>query len=158
EGRQAIAQEGMDVRTCWRAQEPGEATFDVGGVLLARPFKVVRSGPVRLFVNGMAAPRRCCRGELRMTLTERVTWPGHRCCFLRVNTEHHSMALYAKALRAMLGLHEGTSLMAFGLQVASYRQLRDALPFRERAGVRIRKLPPELFPGIDYSAFAIDPD
>jgi hypothetical protein len=25
-------------------------------------------------------------------------------------------------------------------------------------GVTLKKLPPELFPGIDYSAFAIDPD
>jgi hypothetical protein len=48
--------------------------------------------------------------------------------------------------------------MSFGLQVASYRQLRDAVAFLERAGVRVRRLPPELSPGIDYSAFAIDPD
>src|SRR5213076_2746747 len=45
-----------------------------------------------------------------------------------------------------------------GVQLANYRQLRDSIPFLERAGVRIRHLPPELFPGIDYSAFAVDPD
>jgi hypothetical protein len=48
--------------------------------------------------------------------------------------------------------------MSFGLQLANYRQLRDAIPFLQRAGVRIRYLPPELSPGIDYSLLAIDPD
>jgi catechol 2,3-dioxygenase-like lactoylglutathione lyase family enzyme len=155
--RQALA-EGLDVRTGVRAEEPGEETFDVGGVLLARPFKVVRIGPVRLFVSDIDAALRFYRDELGMALTEEVVWQGHRCLFLRVNTEHHSVALYPKAVRAALGLSESTSLMSFGLQLASYRQLRDTLPFLERAGVRTRRLPPELFPGIDYSALAFDPD
>ena len=30
--------------------------------------------------------------------------------------------------------------------------------FLEGRGTEIKYLPPELFPGIDYSAFAIDPD
>jgi catechol 2,3-dioxygenase-like lactoylglutathione lyase family enzyme len=98
------------------------------------------------------------RDELGFALTEEVLYHGHRCLFLRVNTEHHSMALYPRALRAQLGLPESTSLLAFGLQVGSYRQLREAIGFLERAGVSVRRLPPELSPGIDYSAFAVDPD
>jgi catechol 2,3-dioxygenase-like lactoylglutathione lyase family enzyme len=156
--RDALEKENLDVRTGWRAHEPGEESFDVGGVLLARPFKVVRIGPVRLFVADMEAALRFYRDELGFALTEEVTWQGHRCLFLRVNTEHHSVALYPRALRPALGLNEASSLMSFGLQVASYRQLRDALAFLERAGARVRRLPPELFPGIDYSALALDPD
>jgi catechol 2,3-dioxygenase-like lactoylglutathione lyase family enzyme len=149
--------EGLDVRSGWRAEEAAE-TFDVGGILMARPFKIARIGPIRLFVRDLDAALRFYRDELGFTLTEEATWQGHRCLFLRVNTEHHSLALYPRALRAELDLSESTSLMSFGLQLANYRQLRDALPFLQRAGVRIRHLPPELSPGIDYSAFAIDPD
>jgi catechol 2,3-dioxygenase-like lactoylglutathione lyase family enzyme len=149
--------QGLDVRTGCRAEEADE-TFDVGGILMARPFKVVRIGPIRLFVRDMDVALRFYRDELGFTLTEEVTYQGHRCVFLRVNTEHHSIALYPRALRSALGLNEGTSLMSFGLQVANYRQLRDAVAFLERAGVRVRRLPPELSPGIDYSAIAIDPD
>ena len=50
------------------------------------------------------------------------------------------------------------SLLSFGMQLADYRQLRDAVAFLKENGVTLRYLPPELFPGIDYSAFAIDPD
>jgi hypothetical protein len=42
--------------------------------------------------------------------------------------------------------------------VANYRQLRNAVTFLREHGVTVRDLPPELSPGIDYSAFAIDPD
>ena len=96
--------------------------------------------------------------ELGFTLTEETSYQGHRCLFLRVNTEHHSLALYPRALRSELDLAESTSLMSFGLQLANYRQLRDAIAYLQRAGVRIRHLPSELSPGIDYSFFAIDPD
>ena len=48
--------------------------------------------------------------------------------------------------------------MLFGFQVANYRQLKAAIRFLEDNGVEIKYLPPELSPGIDYSAFAIDPD
>jgi catechol 2,3-dioxygenase-like lactoylglutathione lyase family enzyme len=149
--------EGLDVRTGWRAEE-GEETFDVGGILMARPFKVTRIGPIRLFVQDLDVALRFYRDELGFALTEETSYEGHRCLFLRVNTEHHSIALYPRALRARLDLNEGTSLMSFGLQVATYRQLRDAVAFLQRAGVRVRYLPPELSPGIDYSAFVLDPD
>ena len=46
--------------------------------------------------------------------------------------------------------------MSFGIQVGTYRQLKDAVAFLKTNGVKIRHLPPELSPGIDYSALAID--
>ena len=42
--------------------------------------------------------------------------------------------------------------------IANYRQLRDAVAFLRERGVTVRELPPELSPGIDYSALAIDPE
>jgi catechol 2,3-dioxygenase-like lactoylglutathione lyase family enzyme len=150
---------GVDMQTGTTAVEAGgEERFDVGGVLLARPFKVVKVGPVRLFVEDVERALRFYRDDLGLTLTEEITWRGHRCVFLRANTEHHSLALYPIALRAELELSPNTTLMSFGVQLGSYQQLKDAVSFIERAGVTIKRLPAELFPGIDYCAFAIDPD
>jgi len=150
--------EGIPIEKGLRATEIGNETYDVGGILLARPFKIVRHGPVRLFVRDMDAMVAFYRDDLGLTVTEEVAYKGHRCVFLRANTEHHSMALYPIALRETLGLNPASSLMSFGVQVGSYRQLCDAVSFLSKNGVTVKKLPPELSPGIDYSAFAIDPD
>jgi catechol 2,3-dioxygenase-like lactoylglutathione lyase family enzyme len=149
---------GVDPRTGWQQAEPLEEKYDVGGVLLGRPFKIVRIGPVRIFVNDVETSLAFYRDQLGLMVTEEVTWHAHRCVFLRANTEHHSLALYPIALRAELGLSAHTTLFSFGMQVGDYGQLRDAVSFLKDAGIAIKHLPPELFPGIDYCAFAIDPD
>ncbi len=149
---------GVDVFSGFRHESTLEAKYDVGGIRLERPFKVVRIGPLRVFVDDMAAMESYYRQRMGLGLTEEVTWNGHRCVFLRANTDHHTLALYPTALRDELGLSGHTTCMSFGLQVADYRQLKDAIGFLEDNGVEIKYLPPELSPGIDYSAFAIDPD
>ena len=150
--------QGIPIEKGLRASEPGDEKYNVGGILLARPFKIVRHGPVRLFADDMAAMVSFYRDDLGLTITEEVEYRGHRCVFLRANTEHHSLALYPVALREHLELISHTTLMSFGVQVGSYNQLRDAVDFLRREGVKVRMLPPELSPGIDYSAFAIDAD
>jgi catechol 2,3-dioxygenase-like lactoylglutathione lyase family enzyme len=150
--------EGIPIEKGLRQSEPAAEKYDVGGILLARPFKIVRHGPVRLFASDMEAMLSFYRDELGLTVTEEIDYRGHRCVFLRANTEHHSMAIYPVALREELELRADTTLMSFGVQLGSYRQLRDAIDFLRAAGVKVRMLAPELFPGIDYSALAIDPD
>ena len=153
----AATEAGVDPATGTFGTELLEEKYPVDGVLLARPFKIVRVGPVRLFVDDVARETAFYTDTIGLTLTERVTYRGHQCVFFRANTEHHSIALYPKALRAELGLTETTTLMAFGLQVANYRQLRDALNFFRERGDVTRFLPAELTPGIDYSFLVIDP-
>jgi catechol 2,3-dioxygenase-like lactoylglutathione lyase family enzyme len=150
--------EGMDLEAGNRHVEKGPFKYDVGGVMLARPFKVIKIGPVRLFVRDMEKCLEFYTHTLGMRVTEEIEYEGHRCVFLRVNTEHHSLALYPVALREKLGLSPHTSCMSFGNQVGDYQQLRDAIDFLKANGVTIKYLPPELYPGIDYSAFAVDPD
>jgi catechol 2,3-dioxygenase-like lactoylglutathione lyase family enzyme len=150
--------EGMDLEGGYRHVEKGPFKYDVGGVLLARPFKVIKIGPVRLFVRDMEKCLEFYTKILGLRITEEIDWEGHRCVFLRCNTEHHSLALYPVELRAKLGLSPHTSCMSFGNQVGDYQQLRNAVDFLKANGVTIKYLPPELFPGIDYSAFAVDPD
>jgi catechol 2,3-dioxygenase-like lactoylglutathione lyase family enzyme len=149
---------GIDLESGYRYGIEGEAKYDVGGILLQRPFKVVRIGPVRLFVRDMEAALHFYRDRLGLTVSEETRWKGHRCVFLRCNTEHHSLALYPFALRSELGGGFKSTCLSFGVQVAEYSQLKDAVSFLKQRGVEIKYLPPELSPGIDYSAYALDPD
>jgi catechol 2,3-dioxygenase-like lactoylglutathione lyase family enzyme len=150
--------EGVDLTSGYRKEPTGEPRYDVGGVLLKRPFKAIKIGPVRLFTDDVDADLAYYRDRLGLMVTEEVEWRGYRCAFLRVNTEHHSLALYPSALQGELGLSPHTRCLSFGLQLAEYRQLRDAIGFLESSGVTVKYLPPELFPGVGYTAFAIDPD
>jgi len=47
--------------------------------------------------------------------------------------------------------------MGFGVQVATYRQLRDAVTFLKEHGATFLDVPAELTPGIDYSFWLRDP-
>jgi len=48
-------------------------------------------------------------------------------------------------------------VMSFGVQVATYRQLRAAIDFLKERGGKFIEIPPALTPGIDYSACVLDP-
>ena len=134
--------------------------YNVDGLLLPQPFKIPRVGPVKLFVDDYDKLKRWHTQVLGFTLTEEVEWQGERCAFLRCNNEHHSLGIFPKSWRKKLGLSETTSSMSFGLQLANYRQLKDAVKFLRDNGVRVETdiIPPELHPGIDYAAYAFDPD
>jgi hypothetical protein len=91
--------------------------------------------------------------------SEEAVYRGARCVFLRCGAEHHSLGLFPKELRRTLGLNERSTCMSFGVELGSYAQLRQAVAFLKSHGVRfVDAIPPELYPGIDYSAFALDPD
>ena len=134
--------------------------YNVDGVLLPQPFKITRVGPVKLFVDDYEKLKRWHTEVLGFTLTEEVLWQGERCAFLRCNNEHHSLGIFPKSWRKKLGLSETTSNLSFGLQLANYRQLQDAVKFLRGHGVRVETdiIPPALHPGIDYAAYAFDPD
>lgn len=144
--------------TSGSAVRDGEARYDVEGVLLPRPFKIAKIGGIGLFVKDVDAATAFYRTVLGFDLTEEVVWEGFRCTFLRANTEHHSVALYPVELRARLGLRADTTTFAVSLQLASYRQLRNARAFFAERGVPVVAIPPELHPGIDYAFHVRDPD
>ena len=155
----AAVQKGEDVATgsALRDALPG-ADYDVEGILLPRPFKIVKVGPVSLFADDVDATVRCYTHHLGLTISEETVWDGHRCVFLRCNTEHHTIAIYPLALRAVLGLRADSTTFAVGFQVGSYRQLCGARAFLAQRGATFVDLPAELHPGIDYAFHVLDPD
>jgi catechol 2,3-dioxygenase-like lactoylglutathione lyase family enzyme len=157
EVREAL-EKGVDISSGYRGADPLPARYKVGGVVLPRPFKIVRIGPVRLFVKDMAKAERFYTHTLGLVRSEEIAYKGHRCVFLRCNTEHHTVALYPIALRAELGLSTHTNCMSFGLQLSTYRQLKDARAWLAERGAQPFELPRELTPGVDYSFYVRDPD
>jgi catechol 2,3-dioxygenase-like lactoylglutathione lyase family enzyme len=152
------AERGVDVASGYRHRETLPFAHDVDGIMMPRPFKITGIGPVRLLTRDMAASLAFYRDRMGLRVTEEIAWHGHRCVFLRANTEHHSLALYPEAVGEALSLPHNSLCFSFGVRVNDYRQLRHAIDFLKENGVEIRYLPPELFPGMDYTAFAVDPD
>jgi len=152
-------QKTIDITSGYRPTEDLPNTYNVGGVLLPRPFKVTRIGPVGLFVQDIGRAEAFYTEMLGFVKTEEVNFQGRRCVFLRNGTEHHSMGLFPKELRQELGLSAHTSCMTFGVEVGSYAQLRNAVQFFQEKGAKlVEGIPPELHPGIDYAAHVQDPD
>lgn len=152
-------QKSIEVFSGYRPKEDLPNTYNVGGVLLPRPFKVTRIGPVGLFVQDVGRSEEFYVGMLGFVRTEEVTFKGKRCVFLRNGTEHHSLGLFPRELRPELGLSAHTTCMTFGVEVGSYEQLRRAVRFLREKGMRfVESIPPELYPGIDYAAHVLDPD
>jgi catechol-2,3-dioxygenase len=136
---------------------PGK-DYDVDGILLPRPFKIIKGGPISLFTADIDAAARFYAHEMGLRISEEIVWNGVRCVFLRANTEHHTIALYPIELREQLGLRPDSTTFSIGIQVGSYRQLCDARTFLAKRGRRFIELPAELHPGIDYAFHVLDPD
>jgi catechol-2,3-dioxygenase len=150
---------GVDLTSGFRPAEELPYDYCVGGVMLQRPFKITKIGPVNLFVADLDASERFYCALIGLTKTEEVHYRGHRCSFLRCGADHHCLGLFSLSLRAQLGLNATTTLMSMGVQVASYRQLRDAIRFlKDRELQFIDTIPSELHAGIEVAAHAIGPD
>jgi catechol 2,3-dioxygenase-like lactoylglutathione lyase family enzyme len=154
----AIA-DGVDLNSGYRYDEDHlDFKYNVQGIKMPRPFKVVKMGPVGLFVKDIAASLDFYQGKLGFLPTEEVTAHGKRIHYLRNNTEHHSLILAPIELREKLGFSDHTSLMSYGLQMANYQQLRDAVKMFTDKGYRTMELPQELTPGMDHNIMLFDPD
>ena len=148
---------GVDITTGYRPQ-PEESAHDVGGVLLPRPFKVTKLGPVGLFVTDLSRSLDFYTRLLGFEVTETVEVEGHEAVFLRHGGDHHSLTLYPRELRSVLGLSEHTVVASLGMEVGTYRQLRDAVSYLSAHGSKLIDLPASFSTGIDYAAHLQDPD
>lgn len=151
-------QKGIDIYSGFRDESNLPSTYEVEGVMLPRPFAITKIGPVDLFVKEMEASLEFYINRLGFKVTEEEEYRGHRLVFLRHGAEHHSLALFPKALREELGCNSHTTLASFGIEVGSYSQLRNAVGFLKEKGIAFKEMPGELHPGIDYTAYAQDPE
>lgn len=72
-------QKGIPITSGHRPKEDLPNTYNVGGILLPRPFKVTRIGPVGLFVTDMDRAEAFYTELLGFVKTEDVRFKGRRC-------------------------------------------------------------------------------
>jgi len=150
--------DGANILDGYRDPEEGPFSYDVGGVLLARPFRVTAIGPLGLFVNDVDAELRFYTEAMGFTLSERASCLGEPVHYLRASGEHHSLALYPMALKDRLGMNAPSTCAVLGFQVGSYQQLRDAVAFLKSEGLPLFEVPGDFHNGIDYAAHFLDPE
>src|SRR5438132_5766274 len=107
-------QKGVGIFSGHRPDAPKGETYDVEGVLLPRPFKITKIGPVSLFVDDVERAEAFYTQHLGFVKSEEAVYRGARCVFLRCGAEHHRVGLFPKELRRTLGLSEHTTCMSFG--------------------------------------------
>jgi catechol 2,3-dioxygenase-like lactoylglutathione lyase family enzyme len=150
--------DGIDVFAGHRDPDVSAGTHDVGGVLLQRPFRVTRIGPIGLFVRDLSKAMAFYTRTMGFTLTEEVVISGHRAVFLRAGQEHQSLALYPSELKRDMGIEVNSTCAVLGFQIANYRQLKDAVAFLKERQVPVFEAPQSFSTGIDYAAHFLDPD
>ncbi|MCU1682587.1 MAG: hypothetical protein JWQ81_3326 [Amycolatopsis sp.] len=157
---QDAADKGIDIDSGWTPSETHlKEIHDVGGVLLPRPFKVTKLGPISMFTDRMEDMLTFYTELLGFQVVEETEHLGKRIVYLRSGTEHHTFVLADKALRSLLGLSEHTSCLSMGMEVGSYSQLRAAVAHLvEHGHTLLDTIPAELHLGIDYAAHLVDPD
>lgn len=151
-------QADVDLGSGYQRDRGAERPFDVDGVMMERPFKIVGIGPVSLFVSDLVGAERFYTQVLGFEVRRRVGWNGHDGLLLSCGTDHHLLALYEGGLRDDLGMPARCDSMALGFRLANYRQLRAAVAHMVARGAEEVSVPPELIPGFDYVTHLRDPD
>lgn len=148
---------GVDITSGYRSDIDRETPYDVGGILMPRPFRITGHGPLGLYVRDTAESARFYTEVLGFKITETIRYSGHECIFLRCGMEHYSLALAPIALRQELGGNLATTVMSMGIQVGNYRQLKAASAYLVEGGWSIKEdFPPALHPGTDYAKHFVD--
>ena len=139
---------GVDLVAGHRIHEQWPLDHDVGGVLLARPFKINKIGPVRLWVKDIEREVDCYTRLFGLRITEEVAWQG---AALRIPARQHRApfagAVSASSARQDRACRTRAPCLSIGLRVGSYQQLRDCVAFLKARGVEIRSSPARVAPG-----------
>ena len=95
---------GIDIFSGHRPAAPnGGAKYDVDGVLLERPFKITKIGPVRLFVDDVDQAEAFYTRHLGLVKSEETHYRGARCVFLRCGAEHHLAGALSEGIARRAG-------------------------------------------------------
>lgn len=150
----------IDIDSGWQPKEAHlEETHNVEGILLPRPFKVTKLGPVSMFTDKLEEMTEFYVDVMGFAVSERAEVNGADIVYLRHGTEHHSLVLVEKSIREMFQLSDHSSNFAMGMEVGTYRQLVEAREFLTEQGYTERAdLPAELHLGMDYVTYFEDPD
>ena len=142
-------------------------TYNVGGVMLPRPFQIRKLSHVSIYYKDFDQSMRFYASLLgfrpsdiygsRMSkyhpgLDRLGSWLR---CFLSNNTDHHTLVLAPAALRTKDS--QETTLQQFSWELGSFEEIRNASEYVAKHQVRIDFVGKRM-PGGNYNLYVLDPD
>ena len=146
--------------------------FNVGGVVLDRPFKIRRLGHFGFNMTNMEEGRHFYVDLLgfkvsdvmdyskRAKSPEQVAGLGDpNGYFTRYGTDHHSMVLFPKRVRDALGRAEapGVTVNQITWQVGSMSEVSNAIKWFDANGIKQQRSGRDM-PGSNWHTYLLDPD
>jgi catechol 2,3-dioxygenase-like lactoylglutathione lyase family enzyme len=137
--------------------------YNVGGVALARPFKMGRLGHVGTFQADLEAARRFYVGELGFRLTDELTGgPDSPLLgfFTTHGTDHHTMVCINAAL-ALAGdaaaYQGGLTINQISFQVGTLQEVMQGHAYFQQLGLKVWRVGRDA-PGSNWAVYTLDPD
>ena len=149
-----------------------KARYDVGGVLLDRPFKIRRLGHFGFNLTNMEEGVPFYTDLLGFRISDvmdysrRATNPEQLAglgdangYFTRYGGDHHAMVLFPKRVRDALGRSEkpGVTINQITWQVGSLREVGGAIRWLQEKNIRIQRSGRDM-PGSNWHTYLFDPD
>jgi len=135
--------------------------YDVGGVLLPRPFKPRRLGHFALWQSDLDMMRRLYVDVLGFRHTDTVVRDGQPVAvFTSHGTDHHSLAaIHAATAEGVRKTHyeNGVLVNQISFQVGSLEEVVHAHEYFGERQVYISRLGRD-FPGSNWALYVLDPD
>lgn len=137
--------------------------YDVGGVLMDRPFEIDRLGHLGLYCEDIDAAGAFYRKHLGLRHTDVLDGdaqhPGPKGYFYSHNTDHHSMAMITAALARSRGplFDRGITINQLSFQVGTLQEVVEGCEMLREHGVSISRVGRDR-PGSNWAAYFQDPD
>ena len=135
--------------------------YDVGGVLLARPFKARRLGHFALWQTDLEMARRLYVDVLGFRHTDTVERDGNPVAvFTSHGADHHSLAaIHASTAEGVRKAHyeNGVVVNQISFQVGTLEEVANAYEYFAQRQVTISRLGRD-FPGSNWALYVLDPD
>ena len=149
-------------------------SFDVGGVMLDRPFKIRRLGHFGFYANDMAASLKFYRDLLGFQITDVLDFAGRandpkdlegkgdtNGYFMRYGTDHHAFVLFPYRVRKAIDYNDtmadGATMNQITWQVGSLEEVRHATDWFSEMGVQYGRTGRDL-PGSNWHVYPVDPE
>jgi catechol 2,3-dioxygenase-like lactoylglutathione lyase family enzyme len=147
--------------------------FNVGGVLLPRPFKIRRLGHFGFNLSQLTEGVRFYTDLLGFRITDEMDLskiqgvppalarlPDPRVVFTSHGSDHHALLLAPKALGSMMGDDAESSDITVNQitwQVGTLEEVVNAYQFLKERGIKIRRVGRDM-PGSNWHVYFCDPD
>jgi catechol 2,3-dioxygenase-like lactoylglutathione lyase family enzyme len=136
-----------------------QPSYDVGGVLLERPFKIRRLGHFGFNFTNVEQALHFYTDLLGFAVSDEINFgPNATGYFTRYGTDHHAFVLFPRERMEGMGMGAGgITINQITWQVGSLREVGNSLDYFAQQDVQVRRIGRDT-PGSNWHAYPVDPD